>query len=117
MPGNKGTQEMAKAARPELQKIENWQVPELFADELIGLFTSDGCVHVTLGVKRSEHATKGEPPPVRLVTCGRLVLTLKAAASLMNQLNTTFAQLQKEGAVRRTAQTPPPASSPSSKMN
>ena len=108
---------MAKAPRPELEKTENWQVPELFADELMGLFASDGCVHVTLGVKRAEHAARGEPPPIRTVTCGRLVLTLKAAASLMDQLNATFAQLRKEGVVRRMAETPPPSSSPGTKIN
>jgi hypothetical protein len=103
--------------RPERQKIEHWQAPELFADELMGLFTADGCVHVTLGVKRVEYTPKGGAPSISTVTCGRLVLPLKAAASLMDQLSATFAQLQKEGVVRRVAQPPPAAAAPTTKVN
>ncbi|MEX0964747.1 MAG: hypothetical protein WDZ52_11975 [Pseudohongiellaceae bacterium] len=78
------------------------------------MIAADGCFYLTFGTKRSEGAPSGQPPRIKVVTSARVVLTVPAAGTLMDQLTATFGLMEKSGIVRRESESPV---TPPSKLN
>jgi hypothetical protein len=71
-------------SEPQFGFIDNSLAPDVFADNVTGLFFFGGNIRLTLETLRVNHVTT--PGPVNRVVIGRLILPLQAAKNLRDTL-------------------------------
>ncbi|HEY4252300.1 MAG TPA: hypothetical protein VGM87_13900 [Roseomonas sp.] len=72
------------ADEPKISFIDNPHAPDVFADEVSGVFLHRGVARITFASARVNHSTV--PGPINRVVIGRLIMPAQSAAELAVQL-------------------------------
>lgn len=81
--------------------IDNPHAPEVFADQVCGIFNYHGVIRLTFETARVNHVTS--PGPVNRVVVARLNMPLSAAKDLQQFLNKYFADQNNPPTVQMEA--------------
>jgi len=79
--------------------VDNMGAPDVFADDVAGVFLNNGNIHITFSSRRCNHAQ--EPGIFSNVVIGRLVIPMAAAENMVVFLGGFLERMKKQ------AQSPP----------
>ena len=95
---------MANIPEDQPAILDNPHSPDVFADFVVGAVLQNECLRLTFASNRSDYTTN--PPTVRSVVIGRLVIPIAGAQNMVDFVHGYLEQL------KTTAGTPPPSVAP-----